>query len=879
MSGNMSGNMVFIEQWLEKTLLTSFRYESFKFAEPNTAVKFDAASILEAANVLCEASLNSHHAGKRYFSSNFSAMQELQLDRQALTAAGADKVAQDQLYRSLYVHSNAMHELISDFQRIHPSFMFRLWETFLRIFQYYDPHCRDQFLRFLFDTQNHTLQQTIADLRRTNVELQDHNESLLQELTLCQIELSSLRHVTQMQQSTATATTTHLQERLHSAEQALADVQQTHAALERLYGETKKTLLFTTKDVVPPLIYKLQRVIEEHGRSSGVIAHFRDQHETHQGLTRKLETEASALKDELLNQKRLVVEGQAVREALLSRDRLLTDRMAASEQAQALLVTALQEKDSLFDEVLSVVDALVGVNTKETEALVGLCRTARQCTATVLSFLTPLSIHAQLTEMLSTVSSGKSTVDNSTLGNTNSNTNNGNTDDGDSLNDTVSIPNMMSYGDEVFRLCLQDSVLPSRYQLVDVETELDDLLKDAEKVQGVNNEDSLDKADKETGTMCTERVNAAQRQFVLLPIVTSQSSAKDIRQYLRSLRDKISLFGIEFANQIRLSDDQNLDGDTETPSVNSSNLNINSINDCDTVININKERVIDNMGKTMHVNGKNDDAIDYWDGIDNTKTNINENNDNNISNNNNNNNEVNSPFSPLKVLESSFASSPSPTIAVAPPPPLLVCSKRVLQGLLGDDSRAFGHYALRQAQLLHSLTQSLTTSLPALRTVQAELSAANRKLVATAVTDRILFTPLLAKLFAQCTETRHAQQSTAALIESLTRTVEDLDRKQQAAAVVQNKYSQLEPKFLELVQHFQERTAAKKAVDIELTIAQQELEELESVRSRLAISEERLEAMTEELNFAMNRLSELHAQRDSRPLIGHHPAQNRTRFR
>lgn len=353
---NIAGSKTHIDQWLEKILLTSYRHEAAMLGQGNLSTTMDDLQNFSEHDT----STTGDHVGHRCYSQHFSALKELGLDRASLESCGADKTSQERLYRSLFVYCNGVNEFISDYGRINTKLPFKIWEAFFRLFQYYDPQCREMFLKYLFDTQNHNMQQVIADLQESNSKLKDEKDALVQDLFVAKVNFSSVQHEKSIQMNSLEAMRCHLQCQLQDCKAEYDALMASHITLKEAYKASISSLS-TVKEVIPQLILKLRRTIEESQRSATFTENYRREYDVLLNINKKLESQISDLNDELTKTKRLVIERNFTIESLQERDKELNARMINNQLDVDKIKQEIEDIKSIEEAYLQTIDDLVRI--------------------------------------------------------------------------------------------------------------------------------------------------------------------------------------------------------------------------------------------------------------------------------------------------------------------------------------------------------------------------------------------------------------------------------------------------------------------------------------------------------------------------------------
>lgn len=179
-----------VEDWLEKTLLPYVLSSS-----PKAQGDLESSNKVEALPSYARSKKSENPSSRQ---GTINALEELQFDRDSLSAYGLDKLAQEKIYRSFYVHCHGIHELIRTYQGVHPDMSTKMWEVFIAVFQYYDPELRQSFLNYLKENQDKKTVRVIERLTETVEQLTEENEKLKNDNLKLQVARTSAEYEQQM---------------------------------------------------------------------------------------------------------------------------------------------------------------------------------------------------------------------------------------------------------------------------------------------------------------------------------------------------------------------------------------------------------------------------------------------------------------------------------------------------------------------------------------------------------------------------------------------------------------------------------------------------------------------------------------------------------
>lgn len=751
--------MSHIDQWLEKILLTSYRHEALRSAGQEAA---SIASIDDIHNnSIHESSVEGQSHGQKYLSQHFSALKELGLDRQSLELFGADKTAQERLYRSLFVYCNGVNEFIADYGRINPLLRFKLWEAFFRLFQYYDPQCREMFLKYLFDTQNHNMQQTISDLEEANSKLKDENESLLQERMATEINLSSVKYEKKIQLEYLDSMRTHLLSKLQDSVEEYNALSTNHELLKQSHQEAL-TSLATVKDVVPQLILKLRRTTEESHRATTITENYKREYDVLLNTNKKLENQIKDLNDELAKTKRVVIEKSFVIETLQDRDKDLNDKMILNQREVDAMKKTLHDFNSIEDGYLEVIDDLVRIVESSKIKLASCWLYVHD-----LTNLYDTKIH------LSTERDAKDDVIDQT----------------------------------VLELLLKESVIPSRFQLVNVNDHLQFLY-----------DDPNDSGSKVTAS-----------EPILMPVVNSNSDLQSKRSFLQLIQPKVKLHlplceksdqwlvvlpeefpKIHDPNLCQIDDIEQQIGTTCLVDHNATDVDIPSIIDIrqpDAIANTNE--IPHNLASynSSQYSSKQSFQIPIHHSMDTVKKSV-------------------------EKIMNELIYAPLPT--------------KIIQDMPIDVAK---------------MADELQDTLPRFKDLSAKYSVLLNKYEALLYIYNHIDSQLITQYYSRVMDERNNVSVLKNQLSESRDNISALEGILKDLRITEEKYQRLEPKFLKLVEHYQERMIAKKKIENDLSNAKIEIEDLLQSKKRLRVCEERIDVLSRELEEKTRIIMELQAEK------------------
>lgn len=196
-----------VEDWLEKTLLPYVLSSS-----PKAQGDLEPSNKVEALPSYARSKKSENPSSRQ---GTINALEEMQFDRDSLSAYGLDKIAQEKIYRSFYVHCHGIHELIRTYQGVHPDMSTKMWEVFIAVFQYYDPDLRQSFLNYLKENQDKKTVRVIERLTETVEKLTEENEKLKNDNLKLQVARTSAEYEQQMTNRLDQRMIHGLQEKVH----------------------------------------------------------------------------------------------------------------------------------------------------------------------------------------------------------------------------------------------------------------------------------------------------------------------------------------------------------------------------------------------------------------------------------------------------------------------------------------------------------------------------------------------------------------------------------------------------------------------------------------------------------------------------------------
>lgn len=209
---NIPGSMQHVEKWMEKML----------------AVALEEDDILHAGQEpVGVESVGKDGATEKH---QFPAMHQYQLDRESLEQLGIDKEMQDKIYRTYFIYCNGMHDFIKDFSRFGDDIPSKMWITFIRLFQYYDPKFQQNFAAFIKKQQDETAIKTISEQSVLISSLQAEVKSLYEDLTIARADASGYKHEEEMSLLTSSILETNLRQTVQHYREQLS------VALKRIEG-------------------------------------------------------------------------------------------------------------------------------------------------------------------------------------------------------------------------------------------------------------------------------------------------------------------------------------------------------------------------------------------------------------------------------------------------------------------------------------------------------------------------------------------------------------------------------------------------------------------------------------------------------------------
>lgn len=350
---NVAGSKNHVEQWLEKILTTSYRIEvqhglhedSISFGG---GIEDDSLSTVTNVN---QTNNKTQSRRSKYMSSQFSGLEELGLHRDTLfTQYQLDESIQDRIYRSLFVYVNGIHEFIKEIQQQQshvPNLSMKLFEAFFRLFQYYDIQCREQFVQYLYDTQNHTMESTVMTLREQNHQLAIDNENLIKEIALIQVQLSSQSYTHTIETQTSTILLNSLQNKLQYYEKEEKKVKnQEMEMLQNCYQEALSTIVML-KETLPQLVLKLQKTNDDLHRNQLLTQHYKQEYDQLNKNYKKIEQINHDLNEEMIRFKRTVIENNHEIEQFQQQILELTQQI----QVQQEMIVQLQHEQQQSQQI------------------------------------------------------------------------------------------------------------------------------------------------------------------------------------------------------------------------------------------------------------------------------------------------------------------------------------------------------------------------------------------------------------------------------------------------------------------------------------------------------------------------------------------------
>lgn len=199
-------------------------------------------------SVLCLVLSTSSVGVKNPISADSSAMKIFDVDRASLSKYGLNKESQDRLYRSFFVYSTGIHNVIKQLttsSNKHSAMIsLRCWTVFTRILEFCEPQHTELILQEIQKDQHEVIQQIMSAYDEALCEKENDNGNLKVKLDTTLLKCDSLEHqLNSLRQVHETMTKS-----LHSTNESLTlELQQTRDEMEALRADMQQLYEYNVK--------------------------------------------------------------------------------------------------------------------------------------------------------------------------------------------------------------------------------------------------------------------------------------------------------------------------------------------------------------------------------------------------------------------------------------------------------------------------------------------------------------------------------------------------------------------------------------------------------------------------------------------------------